>query len=119
MVQSILTRLPDADLEVFAVWIPAIRSDNYAATDNARKLLPDPRVRHFWDGSQAFGEAVAPVLSIRSKMAWDVYLVFGGDASWGEQPPGPDSWQHQLLGEDPELLLTEEGLERLIRDVME
>lgn len=101
------------------VWIPAIRGDSYLATDAAKKLFSDSRVKHFWDGSQAFGEAMAPVLSIRPKMAWDVYLVFDGGSAWDDELPQPNSWQHQLIGEDPKLLLDEERLERQTREALE
>ena len=34
----------------------------------------------------------------KKKFAWDVYFVFGAKAKWGDAPPKPDFWMHQLGG---------------------
>jgi hypothetical protein len=104
----------EAPIDVLVVWIPAIAGDDYDASNRAIKLVPDERARHYWDGSQALGDAFSPVLGIRSKMAWDVYLLFGADAEWKDALPAPAEWLHQLVGENPDRTLSEERLEEAI-----
>ncbi len=114
MVQTVLDRKREVPLDVLIVWIPAIAGDDYAAANRAMRLVPDERARHYWDGSQELGDAFSPVLGIRSRMAWDVYLLFGADADWNDTPPAPAEWLHQLPGENPDRKLSEELLEEAI-----
>ena len=79
------------------------------------------RARHYWDGSQALGEALSPTLGIRAKMAWDVYVVYDEAAEWGPSgnpPPQPLSWLHQKPGEDEALELDEERLVEQLREAL-
>jgi hypothetical protein len=115
VVQRVLEQLEGEPIEVFVVWIPAIGSDRFEATENAMTLIPDERARHYWDGSQALGEVLSPSLGIRAKMAWDVYVVYDGAAEWEDSPPRPLSWLHQKAGEDVLLELTEERLVEQLR----
>ncbi len=109
-----LERNKDLPLDVLVVWIPAISGDDYGAAVRSLIKIYDDRSRHYWDGSQALGEAFAPVLSIRSRMAWDVYLLYGPDAVWKDTPPAPAEWLHQLVGENPDRKLSEQLLEEAI-----
>ena len=34
-----------------------------------------------------------------SQPAWDIWMLFGRDSDWGDGPPPPDWWEHQLGGE--------------------
>lgn len=119
MVQSALEAVRDQPIDVFVVWIPAIGGDRFEATERSKAFIPDERARHYWDGSQALGEALSPALGIRAKMAWDVYLVFDEDARWESSPPAPLGWMHQLGGEDPALTLDEAKLVELLNDALE
>ncbi len=118
MVQRVLEELAGEPIDVFVVWIPAIESDRFEATENAMMLIPDERARHYWDGAQALGEALSPTLGIRAKMAWDVYVVYDEAAEWGDAPPKPLSWLHQKAGEDEALELNEERLVEQIREAL-
>lgn len=106
--------MKEAPIDVLVVWIPAISGDDYAAANRSLNKIVDERARHYWDGGQELGEAFSPVLGIRSRMAWDVYLLFDANAEWKGAPPAPAQWLHQLAGEDPERTLTEEKLEEAI-----
>ena len=110
-----LDSLEGEPLDVFVVWIPAIPSDRYEETARARKLISDDRARHYWDGSQAFGEAVSPLLGLRAKMAWDVYAIYGADAGWSTEPM---HWMHQLRQEDPARMLDEKALTEQLREAI-
>jgi len=114
VVQTVLERKKEAPIDVLIVWIPAIAGDDYAAADRSMNKVEDERARHYWDGSQELGEAFSPVLGIRSRMAWDVYLLFDADAEWKDAPPAPAEWLHQIVGEDPDRKLSEERLEEAI-----
>lgn len=116
--QRALETLEDEPIDVFVVWIPAIAGDRYEATASATSLIPDERARHYWDGGQALGEALSPTLGLRAKMAWDVYVLYDGQAAWGDEPPAPAAWMHQKFGEDPALELNEERLVEQIRDAL-
>ncbi|HZY95758.1 MAG TPA: hypothetical protein VFE35_01515 [Candidatus Cybelea sp.] len=60
-------------------------------------LLPDPRVRNYWDPNEALGKAYAQQLGIEGGPAWDVYFLYGKGARWvGSMPPKPAFWMHQL-----------------------
>jgi hypothetical protein len=55
-------------------------------------LLVDDRATHYWDGDQALGRSVAKVLGNEDgSAAWDIFLVYGPDASWGDMPESAGS----------------------------
>jgi hypothetical protein len=83
----------------------------------AQSKIVDGRARHYWDGSQALGDAFSPILEIRARMAWDVYLLFDAKTEWKDAPPKPAHWLHQLGGENPDRELSEERLEEAIAKV--
>jgi hypothetical protein len=114
VVQTVLDRKKDVPLDVLVVWIPAIGGDDYAAAVRSLGKIEDARARHYWDGAQELGDAFSPVLGLRARMAWDVYLLYGPDAEWKDGPSAPASWLHQLSGEDPDRKLSEERLEEEI-----
>lgn len=113
--QRVLSKIDDPELEILVVWIPAIRSDSYEASLQSRSLIPDSRARHYWDATQALGNAVAPVIETNMRMAWDVYLIYDGDASWDGAPPKPVDWMHQKGTEDPDRMMEDDKLEAAIR----
>ena len=119
MVQRVLEQVDDDSLHVAVVWIAALRTDDFQASLQSRRLIPDKRVRHYWDGAQAIGTALAPVLETNMAMAWDVYLAYGPDASWEAAPPKPEGWLHQKGSEDPERYMNEEDLLAMIRSVLD
>ena len=50
--------------------------------------MPDARVMHFWDGEQAVGEWFAREVDGYEGIAWDIYYLYGPDATW-ETVPSP------------------------------
>ena len=117
--QKVLSQIEDENLAVFLVWIPAIRTDNFEASLQSRNLVPDQRVKHFYDESQALGNALAPVLGTRMRMAWDVYVAYPKSESWEGAPPKPADWLHQKSGEEPKRYLEEEKLKALLDSLLE
>jgi hypothetical protein len=82
-------------------------------------LVPDRRVRDYWDPDEVLGRAYQRTLPTPGP-AWDVYLLFRRDVRWtAKLPPEPDYWMHQLSGVtnaprlDPVVL--REHVEQLLR----
>jgi hypothetical protein len=50
-------------------------------------LLVDDRATHYWDGERRLGRAVARRLGYGGdSAAWDIFLVYGPAATWGDAP---------------------------------
>lgn len=78
MQEQILERHPDANVRVYVVWLPRVpTAQRFRVTDE----MPDGRAVHYWDegmlAAEHFGDA----------SDYDVFLLFGPDATWGD-PPG-------------------------------
>src|SRR5580693_5366819 len=89
-----------ADLRVYVVWVPILPDDDAKAAARAAQRFTDPRVTHYWDQGRALGDALGDGLALPSReagrahgAAWDVYMVFGRGARWGQ---APSFWMHQL-----------------------
>jgi hypothetical protein len=80
--ENVLDRYPDANVRVFAVWLPIIPTDQrFQVAD----LMVDDRATHYWDGGQIVGEYFA-ARDGAGGVAWDVFYVFGPEAAWGDEP---------------------------------
>jgi hypothetical protein len=95
---NILAEHPDADLRVYAVWVPALATDSRSDWDPS--VLADPRVRHFWDGEYAVGYDLGPRIGEPSALVYDVYAVYDADARWGDPPAGAG---RTVIGESEQL----------------
>jgi hypothetical protein len=96
--RSIIQAYPDADISIVIVWIDMLEND-YEATARraAAGFAPDGRVRHFHDPRRMAGRAIAAGLgATEGQVAWDIYLFYGPDSQWTEDPPAPAHWVHQL-----------------------
>jgi hypothetical protein len=57
------------------------------ANPEVADLLVDARAKHYWDGNRELGREVARILGGGERSpAWDVFLVYGPDAAWGDRP---------------------------------
>lgn len=56
------------------------------ANPEVASLLVDERATHYWDGEWKLGREVARILGQRDGAAWDIFLVYGPDAAWGDAP---------------------------------
>jgi len=103
--ERVLDELPDEQLAVYVVWMPVLASDDRDAALESRSLVSDPRARHFWDLDQSLGRALGRSLDLPrgGNLAWDMYLVFEPEATWGDAPPEPTFWNHQLGFDDRSL----------------
>lgn len=105
--RDVLAKVDDESLEVFVVWMGVMRGrDTREAAIQSMAVVPDGRAQHFYIGDWTLGEAIDDVIELPldpqdpskpvSPLAWDVYLVFDTAAQWGDEPPSPQSWMHQL-----------------------
>ena len=116
-----MSGIEDESLQVAIVWTAVLQADNESAAIQSRDLVPDKRVRHYWDKHQALGTKVAPVIETEMQMAWDVYLVYGRGVTWesGQAPPAPENWLHQKRGEEPERYMNEAKLEAMLKGALD
>ena len=105
MQEQILQRYPDADVAVYVVWLPVLASDErFGVAD----VLVDERVRQFWDNDRLVSDEVGRLAGAGEGLAWDVYLVFGPDATWDRRLPAP-------LGSGAPVVVRIESLAALLR----
>lgn len=48
--------------------------------------MPDTRVTHFWDGDAIVGQWFAKQVDGYDGIAWDVYYLYGPEATWEAIP---------------------------------
>jgi len=103
--EQILERYPDADLQVYVAWLPVLAGDErFGVAD----VLVDARVRHFWDGARLVSDEVGRLGGDGGGLAWDMFLVFGPDATWHDRLPTP-------LGTGAPVVIEVDRLEELLR----
>jgi hypothetical protein len=62
------------------------------ANPEVAELLVDERAKHYWDGNRDLGTDVARTLgSGDDSAAYDIFLVYGPDAEWGDRPAASGS----------------------------
>jgi len=82
-----LEKNPTANLLVYAVWVP-FNGGNEQASNLSARVLPDSRVAQYWDGAAATSDWFAKNVDRSFAPAWDVYYLYGPEASW-TSVPGP------------------------------
>ena len=98
---SILRAFPDTDIRLSVIWIEMLPTDDFDAARRMADQMIDPRVRHYFDPERTHlaGKALASgIIQEGRGPAWDVYLFYDGEAEWGDRPPMPVEWCHQLSG---------------------
>ena len=95
MNRDVLTRHDDPSLRIYTVWVPKSRGLERDVPSATREVR-DPRATHYWDAPGVLVRGFRETLNL-SEDAWDVFLLYGPDATWeGERPPAPLYWSHQL-----------------------
>ncbi len=105
MVQKILKAVKSRKLKVYVIWTPVLREDDGPAADKAVEVVRDERAVHFWDDDKSLGFSLGKTVTLPRgrKLAWDVYFVFDTKAKWGDAPPTPTFWMHQLANDERKL----------------
>ena len=87
MRENVLDAKTSDDLRVYAVWLNQRVTDERSAIDES--ILRDPRVHQYWDSEGITGTYFADNdlggLGA-SGFVYDVFYVFGGDATWQSDP---------------------------------
>jgi hypothetical protein len=98
--RSWLDRDRRSNVKVYLVW-SSQRGASQQDALSAKRLVRDDRVQHFWDSRQQVGRAYQAPLGLCAP-AWDVWMLFDTETWWGESPPAPVWWEHQLCEGPPE-----------------
>ncbi len=87
MRENILDEEQSRELRIYAVWLNQRSTDARDEIDES--ILDDPRVVQYWDGEGITGTHFADTdlggLGY-SGFVYDVFYVFGPDATWAEEP---------------------------------
>ena len=73
--------------------------------------MPDNRVIHYWDGEAVIGQWFAKQVDGYYGIAWDIYYLYGPDATWETVPSplagsgGPIFYEQAALKEQVSTLL--------------
>ncbi|MGH2527132.1 MAG: hypothetical protein ACRDG2_10335 [Actinomycetota bacterium] len=102
MQREILESEPTAELHVYAVWVPFSGGTSEAA-DVSRRVLPDSRVTHFWDGDAVTSDWFAENVDHSPFPAWDVFYLFDPNASWTDVPEPIVSSGATIIGQSSAL----------------
>ena len=102
MQEEILEAYPESDLSVYAIWLPMLAGDRRSAWDP--DLMPDPRVQHYWDGDRESGIWFADKGASFGGVAWDIYFLYGPDATWDAVPEPLTSSGFTVIGSKDRLL---------------
>lgn len=93
-----LKNVTDARVKAYIVWLPIFGGDFKGEARKLSNSFRDKRVSYFMDPESLTGKQWERVLKTERFIAWDVYLLYGADANWTEEPPQPAFWMHQLGG---------------------
>lgn len=110
MNRDLLKGTTDPRLQVFVVHEPVLGVARFAPwlrvaggndVPEAAHLLENPNVQHYWNPTGAFGRLLSTAVGLKNSegqvYAWDVWLLYGPDATWiGAGPPRPQLLMHQL-----------------------
>jgi len=95
--EAVFEGIASESLRAYAVWEPILLTDNRDGARKATAILPDARVRHYWNDGREVGEAFQAPLDLKDEVAWDVYLVYPPGVEWATaRPPDPSYFMHQL-----------------------
>ena len=103
--ERVLETLKTEKIKVYVVWTSVLREDERAKVADVTGLIEDDRVQHFWDEDKSLGLSFGRIVTLPRErtLAWDVYFLFGGQATWSDQLPLPADWMHQLAVDDRKL----------------
>ena len=82
----------DLKLQVYTVWFSMMPTDSPEKFADAQAVMPDPRVKHYWDSRRALGTRYKTWVpsDVRGPIEWDAFYLYPAGAVWtGEAPPMP------------------------------
>jgi hypothetical protein len=93
-----LKSVTDDRVRAYIVWLPIYGGDFKGEARKLSNSFRDKRVSYFLDPASEIGKQWEGVLKTGRLIAWDVYLLYGAETAWQDDPPPPDFWMHQLGG---------------------
>lgn len=113
----VLSAIADDRLRVYVVWGPMLGDEKVENARAATASLPDPRVTHFWTGTNAVAAMFAKSVKLPDGLlGWDTYQLFAPGATWGADVPVPARFMQMNKPLPDELLFNGATLARWIRD---
>ena len=100
--KDLLSKTDDPRLQTFVVHVPVLSPPPQAKNvPEAATVLRNDHVHHYWNPSGSFGRELAEAVGLRNGdelvYAWDVWMIYGPEATWdAESPPRPERLMHQL-----------------------
>jgi hypothetical protein len=95
----VLAKLDSPDLAVHVVWMPVSQADSRELIPSAAAVLPDPRVRHYWDGACVLNPPLRDAVGLEANVRlYDIALLYGAATGWDAQFPPPGFWMHEFRG---------------------
>lgn len=87
-------------MRIYVVWIDILQSDDKYSAYLRSTEYADPRVNYYWDRYKLTGAEWQEVINI-DNVAWDIYFLYGQNATWGNLPSYPEFYMNQIgLPED-------------------
>lgn len=97
--EYILKRNPKVDLKVYAVWYEMYPGDSPDDFPEARKMMPDKRVSHYWDQPKDVGRwfhGLVPTTT-KGEIEWDAFYLYDENSVWTDRPTGLLTWGRTIL----------------------
>jgi len=97
--EYILQRNPTLDVKVYAVWYQMYPGDSPKHFPHARTLIPDKRVRHYWDQPKDVGRwffGMVPT-DTHGDIEWDAFYLFDRSSAWTDRPTALLTWGRTIL----------------------
>ncbi len=117
-VTKTLRSIADDRVRAYIVWLPIFGGDFHGEQRNLSRTYRNKRVSYFSDSESLSGKIWERVLETGRVIAWDVYMLYGPDAKWGDEPPMPDFWMHQLDGVTKAPRLNEETFRAKLKEML-
>lgn len=91
----VFERIESPKLAGYVVWGPMLGDETAEHADTATAFLNDPRVDHFWTPEHTLATALSGQVGLPAdEPAWDVFLLYPPEATWGDSPPKPAVVMH-------------------------
>jgi hypothetical protein len=100
--EEILEKHPESDVKVYAIWLSVLGGDNGSTWPDGALL--DDRVTKFWDVDKLASKFFAKHEDFLGNVAWDIYYLYGADATWDDGPNPLISKGFTIIGQSETLL---------------
>ncbi len=113
-----MQQYPNLDIRVYCLWLPVLRTytseEMTTAMPKLMKRFNDPRIVHYWDGSDAVGrffkKQIIPdyprqyMIWDDGQIVWDTFVMFHENSTWSEAHEQVRDWGRTIMGEFGKLI---------------